>query len=251
MRQWEKTIKSLGFTESEAQIYLTSLELGPSPVQAVAKEAGVSRVTAYSAIEALMNEGLMSTVEKGKKKLYAAEPPERLVSVANAKAKAIENTAKEVESSIGELKLIERGEKPVVRVFEGPEALKTIMDDVVRSRPTELFEFGNLNEIRRVYGKDKNLSQVFIDFFEKLDISQTKRKMVYLADEEPNTRSKYEEFFVLGKGNDFLGDVIVFGNKVVLSNFTKDRISVLIESEVIARTIQAMIKAIWQLKKKK
>jgi len=45
MAQWNKLLKSLGFSDSEAIIYLTSLELGPAPVQDIAKKAGVSRVS--------------------------------------------------------------------------------------------------------------------------------------------------------------------------------------------------------------
>ena len=80
MAQWEKLLRSLGFNESEAKLYLVSLEMGPSPVQDIAKKAKVSRVTAYAAIEKLNEFGLMSTAQRNKKHLYAAESPERLVS---------------------------------------------------------------------------------------------------------------------------------------------------------------------------
>src|SRR5438552_3905136 len=70
MVHWEKLLRSLGFTESEAKIYLLSLEMGATPVQDLAKKAKVSRVTTYTVIESLMADGLMSTVQKGKKNLY-------------------------------------------------------------------------------------------------------------------------------------------------------------------------------------
>ena len=45
MTQWNNLLKTLGFTESEAKIYLISLEMGPASVQDLARKAKVSRVT--------------------------------------------------------------------------------------------------------------------------------------------------------------------------------------------------------------
>ena len=100
MMQWNTLLKSLGFTDSEARIYLLSLETGPSSVQDLAKKAKVSRVTTYAVIESLKKHGLMSSVEKGKKTLYTAENPERLVSYVQSRMQVMQNTLREVESAI-------------------------------------------------------------------------------------------------------------------------------------------------------
>lgn len=245
MRQWNKIIKSLGFSESESQIYLTTLELGPSSVQEIAKKAEVSRVTAYVAIESLMNIGLMSTVEKGKKKLYTSEPPERLVSVAKAKAKAIESTAKEMESYVDELKLLERGERPVVKVFEGDEALISVLQDILNVKPTELREYGNLNSIRSLYGSNDKISEGLSSLYKALESSSTKRKLMFFSREKPIVRSKNEQIKQLSDVKEFFGDILIYKNKVVLSAFKGKQMSVVIESEEIAETLKQMFEGVW------
>lgn len=108
MAQWEKLLRSSGFNESEANLYLTSLEMGPSPVQEIAKKAKVSRVTAYAAIEKLNEFGLMSTVQRNKKHLYAVESPERLVSFVSGRIQEMRATFEEIKDSVSELKLMAR-----------------------------------------------------------------------------------------------------------------------------------------------
>lgn len=235
MREWKKMLHKLGFTDSEVDIYLSSLELGPSPVQKIAKKAGVSRVTGYSAIEELMELGLMSAVEKGKKKLYAAEPPERLLSVAKSKAMDLEATVKEVEANIGELRLMRRGETPVVKVFEGPEALEAIKADMVSTKPTFVYEFENLDEFRSL----ENIPQfsVLHDQLSKMNIS---RSLIYASSNEPDLteRENQEVRFIEGEP-DFYGSVSVYDGKVVLSTYRGKQIAVLIDSEIIANTMAA------------
>ena len=92
----EKELQQLGLSDKEAKTYLASLELGPVSVQEIAKKSGLKRPTVYFAIEQLIKMGLMSSFEKGKKRYFSAESPERLVSLITAqkrKATALEEGA--------------------------------------------------------------------------------------------------------------------------------------------------------------
>jgi len=242
MAQWDKLLKSLGFTESEAKIYLKSLEIGAASVQDLAKKSRVSRVTTYAVIETLTVQGLMSSVEKGKKKLYVAESPDRLVSVVHSKVKTMEATLKEIQASLHDLKMIQRGEKPVVKLFEGPEALKAIQDDVLQTRPKHMDEFGNLDEIRRLYKpEDREV------FFHEVKKFLPKTRAIFLSQEvKPISRGSHEEIALLPVDKfNFSGDVFVYGNKVALSTFRGKQISVLIESEELVKTFRAMFEYLW------
>lgn len=242
MTQWKKLLKSLGFSDSESVIYLTSLEMGPSSVQDIAKKAGVSRVTTYAVIESLSKQGLMSSVEKGKKHLFVAEAPERVVSFIQTKMQDMEATLKEVESSIDDLKLLQRGEKPVVKLFEGPEALKAIENDLLSARPKNVDEFGNLDDIKRLHkGTDRT---AFHAEFTKIN---PKKRVVFIAKEgEPVRRTSEESFLILPENFDFHGDILIYGNKIALSSLGGKQISVLIESQVLADTMRSMFDLIWK-----
>lgn len=236
MAQWTKLLKTLGFTDSESKIYLISLEMGASSVQDIAKQADVSRVTTYAVIESLTKHGLMSSVQKGKKTYYTAESPERLVSYVQNRMKNMEATLKEVEVAINDLKLMQGGEKPIVKLFEGPEALKAIHDDVILSKPTTVDEFYNADEIMSLYDADE-----LNTFKEKLAKLNPKIRGFILTNQDPKGFGKNVSITKLSKDkHNFDGDVLVYGNKIALSTFKGRHISVLIESKVLADTMRAM-----------
>lgn len=239
MTQWDKLLKSLGFTDSEAKIYLTSLEAGPASVQDLAKRARVSRVTTYAVIESLTEQGLMSSVEKGKKHLFFAESPERLTSFVHNRLSAMEATLAEVERSIDELRLLQRGEKPVVKMFEGVDGLRAIQDDILKTGPDVIYEMGNLEAIRKVFSQED--LQPFKDELERRKI---KTQAIYLPGEiklRPSASARY-----LPQGEfAFTGDVTAYANKVALMTFRGKLIGVVIESEELAQTVREIFKLAW------
>lgn len=247
MAQWSKLLKSLGFTESESKIYLLALEMGPSPVQKIAQRANVSRVTTYAAIESLTGHGLMTSVQKGKKTMYAAEAPERLTSYVRSRLSSMESTLKDVETSLDDLKLLQRGEKPLVKLYEGHDAFRAIQEDVLATKPKELIEFGNLDDIRATYPDSSH----FEPFFKQLSQLKTQRRAAFATtakdfiDKSPNL-----EMMTLPSGHDFHGDFVICGNKVAFSTFRGKQISVLIESQDIADTLKALFDMYWKHAKK-
>ena len=75
-------LKKFGLSEKEARVYLAALELGQASVQDIAKKSAVNRATTYLMIESLEKRGLMYKLIKNKKKLFAADTPERFLYLA-------------------------------------------------------------------------------------------------------------------------------------------------------------------------
>ena len=237
MNQWNKLLKSLGLSDSEANIYLISLEMGPAPVQDIAKKANVSRVTTYTVIETLMKDGLMSTVQKGKKNLYVAESPERLVSFVRSRVDRMEATLEEVKASLNDLKLLQRGEKPVVKMFEGEDGIKAILDDMLHSNVDRIFEFANLESVRRVFSREALKPYADELTRKKLPVTAIYAKPASIVD-RPNI-----DLHVLPEAEfPFDGDIVVYGNKVAFFTFRGKLLSVLIESEDLANTVKQMFR---------
>ncbi len=241
MSSWKALLHSLGFSDGESKIYLASLETGTASVQDLARKARVSRVTAYAAIESLMRQGLMSTVQKGKKRFYAAESPERLAAVVEERSQEMRQTLHEIHDAVDGLKLLQRGEKPVVKLFEGHEALKAIQNDVLAARPKAIYEIGNVDEINRTYDHEREL-RPFINRLKK----QKPKCQSLLRSEQPDLRASHGVLVQLPKdGPAFNGDILVYANKVALSTFRGKQISVLIESQDIADTMRALFEHAW------
>ncbi len=247
MNHWKTQLKNLGFTDSESKVYLASLEAGPKPVQEIAKTVGVSRMTAYTVIESLSGKGLMSSVQKGKKTLYTAEPPERLLSFLQGKIQKMESTLKDVGNSIKELKLLQHGDRPVVKLFEGKEALNNIQSDMIESKPDGIYEFGNLDDLLSLYSEERDLS----DTHKKFEKAKIPRKLVFAssADLAPVKDASIKREIISPKDFDFHGDILVYKNKVALSSLKGQQISVIIKSEGIAETLRSFFELYWKLKK--
>ena len=198
-------------------------------------------MTAYTLIEGLMKEGLMSTLLRGKKKMYAAESPDRLVSFMQARMKTMEGTLKEVEHSVSQLKLIERGEKPIVKMFEGEEGIRAILSDILQQNNQTIVEIGNIDAIRNLFPSD-----LLKPFKEELDKRSITTQAIYAISKEILTPRKSTKVkFFTEKEASFFGDVTVYGDKVAFMTFRGKIIGVVIESEEIARTMKEIFKLAW------
>ena len=128
--KFESNLKLLGLSDKEAKVYLALLELGATTVIQIAQKAGVNRPTAYVQIETLTGLGLVSSYMKGKKRFFAAEPPERLGELIELKKSEIKDQQDRLQEILPELEMLftTSGERPIVRFFEGREGIKAILN---------------------------------------------------------------------------------------------------------------------------
>jgi sugar-specific transcriptional regulator TrmB len=131
--EYIQELMNLGLKDKEACVYLSSLELGPSPAQNIAKKAGVVRATTYVILEELMQMGLVTKYKEGKKTMFSAEAPSQLLRLLEKEEEVIEQRQKELKDILPELQMLAKalGDKPSVRYFEGKEGLAAIRRDMV------------------------------------------------------------------------------------------------------------------------
>src|SRR6266699_2317106 len=84
-------VEELGLSNKEARVYLASLALGPSPVQKIADDSGIKRVTTYVILESLVGLGLVSQTSKGKKTYFIAEDPINLERLLDKREQEIQD----------------------------------------------------------------------------------------------------------------------------------------------------------------
>ncbi len=77
MASKEEILRDLGLTEKEIKVYLTSLSLGQSTVNAIAKKSQLNRVTCYDILKYLKEKGLVSYVIKSGVKYFEAAEPQK------------------------------------------------------------------------------------------------------------------------------------------------------------------------------
>src|SRR3989338_4796673 len=139
------TLKGAGLTHKQAVVYRTLLELGETSMKLLTRKAGLKRPTAYLIVEELSVLGLLSVTQKGKRKVYSAVHPKRLVEMVRFREHQIESSLPELVALYNTPKA-----KPKIQVFEGAAGLRVLYREVYQSlnNREEAFWFTRIDALR-------------------------------------------------------------------------------------------------------
>lgn len=243
MKAFENELRKLGFSDKEARVYLSALNIGAVPVQDISKKAGVNRATTYVMIESLMERGLMGSIQKGKKRLYVAEPPDNILTLLRREREDLEEKEKSVKNILDDLrKMASSHVHPRVTFFEGEAGIERLREEIKKTRIKEILEFSALDDAYKHFPPhDEDHRQ----YFRK----NHKIKLIYASESGinlPKIESGVERRRISYKKYPFSGDVAIYGNNVAILNYSPKLISVLIESEGISATFRQMFNLAWE-----
>ncbi len=255
MLDLENEIKKLGLSDKEAKIYLTALELGSAPASEIATHSGINRATTYVILEELKKKGLASTFLKGKKTIFAAEPPERLSNLFEIEEKRIKESFFGLKKILPDLsKLYEsRGERPKVRFFEGIEGINSLREDILKTKAKFLYQILPLDAVEK-YALERKLQD---PAFAKASAGKEKIKKLYNIPSKsiyynkngkvfPGKSGKAEYKFLADK---FETEIIIYGKKIAFINIKKKPIGVIIDDSAISLTVKIFFEALWKFLK--
>lgn len=232
---------NLGLSATETKVYLANLELGPTTVQEVAKKAKLSRTATYDAIETLKGRGLVSTFEKGKRRVFTAEEPENAVAHFRDSVRKMEQQIDNLNRVLPEVKLLAGGERPIVRVFEGSEGIYSVFNDTARVNPDVIYEVSNIDDVYTFLDKNTLLTARKLVNFEV-----SKLRMIYRGTLR-NPRAQAEYVKLPESVQEFHGDFWIYGNRIGLLAFVGKVVSIIIESQALADTARALFDTVWAL----
>lgn len=233
-------LRSFGLLESEVKVYLAALELGPATVIDIAKATGLSRPATYTAIDALVERGLMSAVTRGKKRLFAAEHPDRLFQYGKRKEHELAERLSDLEHAIPVLALRMGGERPIVKAYEGKEGIIAIIEGISNARPTRIDEITNVDAMQAV----------IVDEERKPIVSEVQRvgtrvRGLY-AGANVRKAAHAEKRVLPEEFSHFKGSITIAGSLVALVTFSGKLHSVLIESVEVADTLRTLFELAWR-----
>lgn len=125
-----EALEGLGLTRNESIVYVTLLEMGSSHIGQLAEKTRMHRRTIYDCIERLQDRGLVSAVLEGKTRFFTAVNPQKLKEMMKERQEKIENLLPKLLEISKKSK-----QKTEVSVNKGKEGLKTIMEDLLKTRP--------------------------------------------------------------------------------------------------------------------
>jgi sugar-specific transcriptional regulator TrmB len=246
---YEKELQTLGLSEKEAKVYLTSLELGADTAQNIAQRSGINRATTYVQIELLKQKGLMSQFEKGKKTFYTAESPERLASLLSSFEKEINFKKSELTRILPSLQdlFAGAGERPKVRFFEGAEGSKALHAEYLMVKNKKIEAFVNLDQLLKFAPKheeDYTPHRISKNIHGYIIYTQKSGVWTEGTDEKKLREARYLP--PADTEDEICADIDIFDNKVAIITYRSKPTCVIIEDSDIAKTLRTVFRALWK-----
>lgn len=213
---------------------MSALQLGPSTVIALAHDTGLSRQATYVAIESLSERGLMSSVQHGKKRFFAAESPAKLLAYAQRHELELKEKVQELSHILPQMELLMGGEKPVVRVFEGKEGLREIIEDIKSTKTRDVYEITDVVAMDQVM-ENNDLAPLRGEL-EKL--GTTVHGLYTQPSREKKIRTNH--FVLRPEESGFKSNIGIYGNKITFVTFEGKMHSVIIESPALVKALKVL-----------
>ncbi len=236
-----KMLTKSGLSDHESGVYLAMLELGPSTVLKISRQAGVKRTTIYAVIEALKAKGLVGVEEKGFKKIYIAENPARLERILEEQKGALKASFPELEALY-----TLRGNDSVIRYYHGAEAMRSVYEEMLSELRDgdDYFVFGDPERwdmFDRPYFKSFIERRIKINLNAKVALVPSERARSYKKTE----RNFNEEVRLLPEGTKFDVNMTITPSKIVVHPLTHPITTIVIETATLVRAQQEVFKVVW------
>lgn len=246
-------LANIGFTEKEAKVYVTLLELGSQPVSTIAKHAEINRTTCYLILDDLKKKGLVSSFDKASIKYFSASAPEGIKTYLNSKRKDIDIQETFLNSNFDILKNIieQRTVKPKVQFFEGLEGIKAVYMDTLKSTDG-LLSFWAIDEIPHELNEF-----IFKEYIPERVKKKIKIKVI--APDHPSSRKVFEknkeqlrEMAFFPKTLPLKIEINIYANKVAFMAYANEEYAgIIIDNPRISESMKTIHQLAWQFCSKK
>lgn len=235
---------ALGIPSKEAEVYLSSLQLGYSTVQEISTRASINRTTAYTHIKNLISRGLVNVIERNGKLFYVAEKPEKLRYLSEQQEREVVRRRQVLDNIMPQLESIYNlaKEKPMVRFFDHTkENLEAIRSEIRALRSVEMYnifnyerfgEYINKKHIQGILDSVEKFKAIYIAKHKAIDI----RLQNFLNDE------KFKLKFLSEVKFGFLCELLIADSSVYIA---RSNDSLLITDKLFAQTLTLVFHALW------
>lgn len=241
----ENSLKSLGLSEKEINIYLSCLKLGSSKASEIASYVKIERQASYYILKLLMKKGFVSETIKSGVQYYEVANPKTLLQKIEEEKKIKEEAIKEIVEEQKKLKNVAIP-KAKVSWYEGVEGFKTIIRDMLEVEDKELYSYNPEKVIKFI--------PLFLESYalkrkeKKIKTKIISEETAFLKEEKKKGKEKLREIKFLDeimKGKDY--GLAIAKDKVIFVRVTeKEQIGIKIEDESFAELQKNIFNLLWE-----
>lgn len=236
-------LEDVGMTRTEAKVYLALISTGSGTIGPIIKKANLNNSVAYYAIERLISKGFVRYTQVGKKRIFEATEPERLLQ----KVKETEDKVKDILPSLEMLKATETT-KNSVYIYSG-------LDGIIEVFNSTLKDFKPGDE-ELVIGASRS-SMPLYDFLKRWNRRRERmgiKKKITLFEDATEFIGEYKKMRLtktklLPKSLGSPLAIDIHGNKTILILWGDYPIAVMVDNQKITEGFKRYFKIIWKTAK--
>lgn len=234
-------LKELGLSEKEAGVYHAALALGTTTALTLSRATGIKRPTVYLAIESLKQKGLMSVLEKGFKKEYVAENPEKLAWIIDARRGMLDKYLADFASLYNAA-----GEKNIIQSFEGLDAMKAALEEGLASVRTE-DDYFVISDTEQWLNLDR---EYFLHFAERRAKRKLNLKLLLLPSGETLRYKPFEHAFgskvkIFPDSVSFSSNVSILPDRIVVSHMEPPYATLIVKNPALVKMWREVFLLLW------
>lgn len=241
------SLSQLGLDKRQVRIYRALHKLGPASIRDVAAEAGVNRGSTYETLKHLVTMGLVSYLPKGKRRVFQAEDPERLLLLGESKQLALAQAMEELRKDIIPALKQSRPEFSPgnVRFYEGDDGVELVLRDILDST-------ANSEDKRYAVISTKTLREHLYRPFPNFTRTRVQRgiqvRVIAVGEGGDDAELAERKWLPAGAGTD-ASYIAIYPPKVAMITLADQNypVVVIIDSAAIASTQQLLFDTLWQL----
>jgi DNA-binding MarR family transcriptional regulator len=232
-----------GLNAREAALYLACVEHGPESISALARLSGEKRSTTHYLLERLLRRGLVIRGRRGKRSLFDAQRPQRLLSIARERERTLEGIIPQLEAMRHG-----RQPQPTISVFDGEHALHGLYRDIYDHLGKGAEFLTSINDLETHLPL---AARAYVNSLRALPKPQV-RELIW--DEHKGRqwirmlrKQKFHHPCRLLECTDAVrNDFVIFGNRVAIFSFRKRPTAIVIDDPDVASTMKALYAFAWE-----
>ena len=242
------TLQALGVSPRETDIYLALLRLGPSSIRDIAAAAEINRGTTYEVLKALKSKHLVSLFPRGKRHVFCAEPPERLIALAEQRQQELHTASSNLRNDIvPDLSAITADQNTTaVRHYEGDDGIEYVLRDILRTVAQQV------DKTYRVYSSKqirKYLYRPYPNFTRQRVEKNIFVRAIAIGEGGEDAPLSDRKWIPTENINPAASYVAIYGPRCAMISLSRGDYptAVIIESQGIAEVLRLSFDALWQL----
>ncbi|MEM0953789.1 MAG: helix-turn-helix domain-containing protein [Pseudomonadota bacterium] len=241
------SLRALDLSDREVLVYHALLQLGPASIRDIAAEAGINRGSTYETLKLLATRGIVSYAPRGKRRVFQAEDPDRLLALGESKQQALGQAMEALRRDIiPALKAVQPASLPDnVRFYQGDDGVELVLRDLLDT---------NERTEQRAYSviSTKTLREHLYRPFPNFTRQRVQRgihvRVIAVGEGGDEAELAERKWLPAEEGSD-ASYIAIYPPKIAIITLAQKNypVVIVIESAAIASTQQMMFDTLWRL----